>query len=229
MIIYRGDHISLWINIMAKKMERREKKGEYPAQSKYFPYSSFKRYFKGRVLELGSADGNNTKFLRNYYNLGELYCIEYSFKRIRRAKKKTDSYLLNASGTNLPFKNSSFDFVYCSEVIEHLFSRKDQEQLMQEIKRVLKQGGKCIITTPNHYLYRLFCLVSFTKPDPTHYSELTSSQFSDLLNKTFKKVSVQGVFGLLWPLFRWGAFRRLHDWLSLYPKMCKALMAVCEK
>ena len=180
---------------MKRTLERREKKGEYPAQSKYFPYSSFKRYFKGRVLELGSADGNNTKFLRNYYNLDELYCIEYSFKRIRRAKKKTDSYLLNASGTNLPFKNSSFDFVYCSEVIEHLFSRKDQEQLMQEIKRVLKQGGRCIITTPNHHLYRLFCLVSFTKPDPTHYSELSSQICSTKhLKRSLFKESL-GCFG----------------------------------
>ena len=210
-------------------MKRREKKGEYPAQSKYFPYSHFRKYFRGKILELGCADGNNTRFLRHYYGLKDLYCIEYSFKRVRRAKKKTNSYLVNASGTNLPFKDSSFDFAYCSEVIEHLFSRADQERLVNEIKRVLKHGGKCIITTPNHYLYRLFCLISLTKPDPTHYSELTFSQFSNLINEIFKKGDIQGVFGMLYPLMRWKAFRRLHAWLSLHPKTCKALIAICEK
>jgi len=48
---------------------------------------------------------------------------------------------------NLPFKNSSFDGVFCSHLIEH-FVPKDAFRLAEEIGRVLKPGGITIIKTP---------------------------------------------------------------------------------
>ena len=206
-----------------------KKKGEYPEKSKYFPYERFRTYFKGRILEIGCADGNNTRFLREYYGMDRFYSLELSYQRLSRAASKTDNYMVNASGTNIPFRDSSFDFVYCSEVIEHLLSSADQGLLADEIRRVLKPGGVAIITTPNHYLYRLFCLLTFSRPDQTHYTELTSFAFSQLLSKRFKKVRIEGVFGVLAPLFGISLFRNLHTLLSRHPGLCKALIAVCEK
>ncbi|HLC46531.1 MAG TPA: lysylphosphatidylglycerol synthase domain-containing protein [Candidatus Nanoarchaeia archaeon] len=214
--------------------------GEYPAQSKYFPYEEFRRYFKGRILELGSADGNNTLFLKKKYGLDKIFSLEYSFSRALRSKIKNDkaggrdrdtaaSLLVNADGRRLPFKDSSFDLVYCSEVIEHLPSAKDHAFLAEEIKRVLRPGRHCIITTPNHYLYRMFCFLTLTPPEPTHMSELTLSEFKSLLITRFKNVELVGVFGLFRPLMKLSAFRRLHSSLSSHPSICKALIAVCRK
>jgi SAM-dependent methyltransferase len=46
----------------------------------------------------------------------------------------------------LPFGDDSFELVVFGEVIEHL---PDPDYLLEEIWRVLKPGGKVIVTTPN--------------------------------------------------------------------------------
>jgi SAM-dependent methyltransferase len=48
-------------------------------------------------------------------------------------------------GTNIPFPNDKFDFVFASEVFEHIFNL---EEVLIEIKRVLKPGGKLLFTCP---------------------------------------------------------------------------------
>ncbi|MCP6718270.1 MAG: class I SAM-dependent methyltransferase [Patescibacteria group bacterium] len=45
---------------------------------------------------------------------------------------------------NLPFKNEEFDNILCTEVLEHLHS---PEIAISEMERVLKRGGKLILTT----------------------------------------------------------------------------------
>lgn len=59
--------------------------------------------------------------------------------------------------TNIPVKDNSFDFVVCSEVIEHV---PNWTESLKEFKRVLRDGGILLITTPNIYslygLTRLF-------------------------------------------------------------------------
>lgn len=47
--------------------------------------------------------------------------------------------------TNIPVKDKSFDNVLCTEVLEHVLY---PEQVIQELSRVLKGGGKLILTAP---------------------------------------------------------------------------------
>jgi ubiquinone/menaquinone biosynthesis C-methylase UbiE len=54
--------------------------------------------------------------------------------------------LILADASHLPFKDDSFDYVLCSEVIEHL-NKQSGQRLLAEIDRVCK--GRAIITTPN--------------------------------------------------------------------------------
>jgi SAM-dependent methyltransferase len=53
----------------------------------------------------------------------------------------------NIEDAQFPFPSDSFDVVLFCEILEHLQS--DPIKVLREIKRVLKQGGKLILTTPN--------------------------------------------------------------------------------
>jgi ubiquinone/menaquinone biosynthesis C-methylase UbiE len=56
--------------------------------------------------------------------------------------KRADIYF---DGTHLPFANESIDGVLITQVLEHVI---EPNALFQEIKRVLKPGGKVCITVP---------------------------------------------------------------------------------
>lgn len=55
-----------------------------------------------------------------------------------------------ADANKIPYPDNSFDLVFSDNVLEHL----DQPLLIfNEVKRVLKAGGKFLIKTPNKYHY----------------------------------------------------------------------------
>ncbi len=49
------------------------------------------------------------------------------------------------NGKTIPFEDGRFDSLLCTEVLEHVFNI---EELLAEFNRVLKTGGKALITTP---------------------------------------------------------------------------------
>jgi len=83
----------------------------------------------------------------------------------------------------LGLDNDSFDMAVCFQVIEHI---KKDTLFLDEIKRVLKPGGKLILTTPN-------IKMSLTR-NPWHVREYTLEKISTLLKK-FNSVQIDGVFG----------------------------------
>lgn len=83
----------------------------------------------------------------------------------------------------LPFEDESFDYVVSFQVIEHI--RRDKE-FVREVRRVLKKGGKFIVSTPNRSM-------SLTR-NPWHVREYTAEQFSALLSE-FQDVEAMGVAG----------------------------------
>lgn len=54
--------------------------------------------------------------------------------------------VMRGDALNLPFRECTFDFILCTEVLEHL---ADPLKGAQEIQRVLKFGGKALISMPN--------------------------------------------------------------------------------
>lgn len=58
--------------------------------------------------------------------------------------------VLCADGRRLPFKDQSFDLVFCNSVIEHLGTFGNQQQLASEIRRV---GRSYFVQTPNRWFF----------------------------------------------------------------------------
>ena len=75
--------------------------------------------------------------------------IDTDIKKVRYLKraKGIKSHVLLGTISNLPFENEAFEQIMCSEVIEHV---PKSEALFPEIRRVLKRGGRLIITTPDY-------------------------------------------------------------------------------
>ena len=55
------------------------------------------------------------------------------------------SGILNIDLTKLEFSDNTFDYIICNHVMEHI---PDDKKAISEMFRVLKPGGKAIITTP---------------------------------------------------------------------------------
>ncbi|MBC8110718.1 MAG: class I SAM-dependent methyltransferase, partial [Verrucomicrobia bacterium] len=83
---------------------------------------------------------------------------------------------------NLP--DNTFDWIISFQVIEHI---ENDDLFVKEIHRVLKPGGKVIITTPNRKL-------SLTR-NPWHIREYLPQALEKLMKKYFPKVDLQGVHG----------------------------------
>lgn len=96
--------------------------------------------------------------------------IDISNEAIELASKVNESKELNFKlfdGKTIPFDDNKFDIITLIHVIGHV---KNTNFLFNEIKRVLKPGGKLIIITPNA-IYKIFAFIdsfiNFYKPDLT--------------------------------------------------------------
>ncbi len=77
----------------------------------------------------------------------EVVGVDISEKAINEAKKVLDNALiLDVQEDNLPFPENYFDIIILTETLEHLFL---PEKAIEQSKRVLKNDGFIIVTTPN--------------------------------------------------------------------------------
>jgi len=92
---------------------------------------------------------------------------------------------IQSSLAGLPFPNDTFDCIVCFEVIEHV-DKETQIVFLKEAKRVLKQNGVLIVSTPNKAIYT----DSSGYHNPFHISEFYPDEFREYLNKEFVAVNV---------------------------------------
>lgn len=95
-----------------------------------------------KILDLASACGNNFSVCSPY---GKAYGIDISEHSINYCRKKNISTIVQGDVQILPFKSNTYDLVIALDVFEHL---QNDTVSMQEIGRVLKDGGKLIFNTP---------------------------------------------------------------------------------
>lgn len=98
-----------------------------------------KENIRGRLLDAGAGK-------LSYRHLVHPLCKEYKSMDFHKTHPELD-YLSDIQ--SMPLENESFDTVLSAEVLEHV---PDPEKALREIYRVLKPGGKLVISIP-HLMY----------------------------------------------------------------------------
>ncbi len=149
------------------------------------------------VLDLGAGDGRYldlfTALLRPDTSL--VGC-EISLRRARRIRAKGFRVVV-AQSEALPFRDGAFDLVSFMEVIEHT---QAPGRSLDEVRRVLRAGGRLALTTPNYPMKRFFDLwaawrqrsLARLRDDPTHISPLSAGRLERLLLPRFERVDLEG-------------------------------------
>lgn len=106
--------------------------------------------YNKKVLEVGCGQGDFTFFLHD--KGADITGSDFSGfaveKAIERNKvRKSAADFVVADAHSLPFENNVFDLVFSCECLEHVH---DPQKALNELYRVLKPGGKVILTTENY-------------------------------------------------------------------------------
>lgn len=63
-----------------------------------------------------------------------------------REERKSNVLAIVGDARNLPFQNGAFDIISCTEVLEHIPHKR---QVINEISRCSKSGGRLVLSTPS--------------------------------------------------------------------------------
>lgn len=134
-----------------------------------------------RVLELGCGIGSIVNELtdKGCRAIG----TDISNKAIEYGKRKYPNVDLRvAAAEKLDFEDGAFDIVMSFDVIEHL---KEVDEHIQEVSRVLTDGGYYVLQTPNKYFNSVFETIKLKSFEWKSYHPSLHS--AGQIRKRFKK------------------------------------------
>jgi len=151
-------------------------------------YAFASQYVKNKkVLDLASGEGFGTSILSK--NAKCVVGIDIDHAAVLHASTtytKENISFIEGSIFNIPIEGRKiFDVIVCFEAIEHV---REHDILFHEIKRLLKDDGILIISTPNKKVYS----DDASYMNPYHQKELYYSEFYELLKKNFQYIYLSG-------------------------------------
>ena len=101
------------------------------------------------LLDVGCGTGK----ILTLFPLQKVVGVDINPVALSICKEKHIPQLIQADAISLPFKTSTFSYVLILQVLNHQRA-KDEKKILREIWRVLKPGGKVLITEPAFEILR---------------------------------------------------------------------------
>lgn len=164
----------------AERVSRTDASDNYVFQRSILAYHYAAGLVSGDVLEIGTGMGYGIEIIApsatSYTTIDKSCAYDASLPENTRFQQM--------EVPPIGFADESFDYVISFQVIEHIKRDKD---FVKEVSRVLRKGGKFIVSTPN-------APMSLTR-NPWHIREYTEQQLRDLLSADFSSIEAYGVNG----------------------------------
>ena len=173
---YTGERFLPWI------------KGAQPHYEHLHRYAFAAHFVKGKkVLDLACGEGYGTHMLAGEAEYVAGVEINKATVQHARSKYTKDNLeFIEGSILDVPIEGEEkFDVVVCFEAIEHV---AEHDRLLSEVKRLLKDDGLFIVSTPNKAVYT----DARDHHSRFHVRELYLDEFSSLLRRYFKHLRVFG-------------------------------------
>ena len=138
--------------------------------------------------------------------------IEHAKQYLNRCWK------LNIDVADVPISDETYDAIVCLEVTEHVY---DVYHLLDEIKRILKNSGRALISVPNlaYWRYRLQLLIGqLPHPEVTDERHLHMFTLASIKERLFS-------IGLQMKRV-WGYGERVRPLVNLYPGLLSSTLFV---
>lgn len=135
----------------------------------------------GRVLDVGCGAGPGLRYLSA--RGVEAFGVDVMRYPLNEAQRMNSNFGLVQANVEyvLPFADASFDVLLVSELIEHL---RNGRHLLFDSYRILRPGGRIIVTTPNLWDVRRVVAKVTKQPwsgetDPTHVNLYSPTRLVD--------------------------------------------------
>ena len=159
----------------------REASDNFVFQRSLLAYRAAAERIGGDVLEIGTGSGYGIEVVAPHaarFVTLDKHTPPVDFARFPGVEFR------QAAVPPLPFGDGEFDCVITFQVIEHI---GNDAEFVREIHRVLRPGGRLIVTTPN-------APMSLTR-NPWHVREYKADELRALLGGCFAEAEMLGVFG----------------------------------
>lgn len=93
------------------------------------------------ILDAGCGTGGMLAWLKRYAGQGQVVGLDLVSEALHFCHERQHQYLAQASVTDLPFADASFDLVTSFDVLVQVPREGADEQAMREMYRVLRPGG----------------------------------------------------------------------------------------
>jgi methionine biosynthesis protein MetW len=182
-----------------------------------------------RILDLGCSSGIISS---TYVNANKVFGVDKEFQSLKKAKTKKLFVVQQNLDKELAFKNNSFDFVICTDVLEHLINTAE---LIREINRILKKEGLLLINVPNelNFFNRIKILFGMSFVNKNWFSEIEEYNYPHLrffTRKGLKKLLEKNNFKIIKDFSNQWSYKGLRFLSILFPALfAPGITFLCQK